>query len=91
MAENQGKCTGNCMACTMFQRQYCASQLAYSNMRMLEQMQKVVTDMKEKIEAMQSNEATLFDPTSKETKEEPRPIAQPGAGATVVPQESLTH
>ena len=38
MAENQTKCTGNCMACTIYQRQYCASQLSYNNMRMLEQM-----------------------------------------------------
>lgn len=70
MAENQTKCTGNCMACTIFQRQYCASQLAYSNMRMLEQMQQVVVSLKEnvmslseKVEAMQNNEAMLIDPT----------------------------
>lgn len=73
MAENQTKCTGNCMACTIFQRQYCASQLAYSNMRMLEQMQQVVVSLKEnvmalseKVEAMQNNEAMLIDPTEPE-------------------------
>ena len=74
MAENQTKCTGNCMLCTIFQRQYCASQLAYSNMKMLELMQQTMSDMNEKIEALQNNEATLFYPTS-ET------IAQSGDGA----------
>jgi len=91
MAENQSKCTGNCMACTMFQRQYCASQLAYSNMRMLEQMQKTVIDMKEKVEALQNNEATLFDPTAKapseEPKEQPKPAITPnGSGAVIAPK-----
>lgn len=61
MAEN--RCTGNCMACTILQRQYCASQLAYSNMRMLEQMQSNIEKLSEKIDAMQNNEAALFDPT----------------------------
>ena len=71
MAENQTKCTGNCMACTIFQRQYCASQLAYSNMKMLEQMQQTAATMqqdikalKEKVEAMQNSEAALIDPMS---------------------------
>ena len=76
MAENQSKCTGNCMACTIFQRQYCASQLAYSNMRMLEQMQQQMMKMEEKIEALQNNEATLFYPTIEEDKPQP-PAAQP--------------
>lgn len=62
MAENQSRCTGNCMACTIYQRQYCASQLAYSNMKMLEQMQKTMVSMQEKIEALQNSEAMLIDP-----------------------------
>ena len=62
MAEN--KCTGNCMACTIFQRQFCSSQLAYTNMRMLEQLQQTVTNLQQKIESMQNNEALLFDPTA---------------------------
>ena len=73
MAES--KCTGNCMACTILQRQYCASQLAYSNMKMLEQMQQVVVELKEsvktideKVEAMQNNEALLIDPMEPNTK-----------------------
>ena len=85
MAEIQNKCTGNCMACTIFQRQYCASQLAYSNMRMLEQMQQAIHRMEEKVEAMQNNEATLIDPmmpvATPQVTTEPKPIAQQGAGA----------
>lgn len=85
MAEIQNKCTGNCMACTIFQRQYCASQLAYSNMRMLEQMQQAIHRMEEKVEAMQNNEATLIDPmmpvSTPQVTTEPKPIAQQGAGA----------
>ena len=94
MAENQTKCTGNCMACTIFQRQYCASQLAYSNMRMLEKLQQVVVSMKEnitalgeKVEAMQNNEAMLIDPTGKpaeETAQTERPAAD-ATGTTAVP------
>ena len=76
MAENQTKCTGNCMSCTIFQRQYCASQLAYSNMRMLEQVQQFMVSMNEdvkslsdKVEAMQNNESTLFYPTITESSD----------------------
>ena len=79
MAENQTKCTGNCMACTILQRQYCASQLAYSNMRMLEQLQKEIVDIEKKIEAIQSNEGTLFYPTIDDASPS-EPIAQNGDG-----------
>ena len=74
MAES--KCTGNCMVCSVFQRQYCASQLAYSNMRMLELMQQTITELGEKRDAIQNNEAALFYPT---TEAEPKErIAQQG-------------
>ena len=66
MAES--KCTGNCMACTVFQRQYCASQLAYSNMRMLEMMHQTITELSEKIDTIQNNEASLFYPNTEEPK-----------------------
>lgn len=74
MAES--KCTGNCMACSVYQRQYCASQLAYSNMRMLELMQQTISELNEKIDAIQNNEATLFYPTS--DSEQKEPTAQQG-------------
>ena len=88
MAENQSKCTGNCMACTILQRQYCASQLAYSNMKMLEQLQQTVAgvlvnmkSLSDKIDAIQNNEATLFDPTERSAIPSPEPpITQSGDG-----------
>ena len=82
MEQNQNfKCTGNCLNCLPAQRGYCASQHAYSNMKVLDAMMELVVgmkvdikDMAQKIEAMQNNEAMLFDPT-KEI------IAQSGEGA----------
>lgn len=80
MAEIENKqtqhCSGNCMKCSPFQRAYCSSQLAYSNMRMLELVEQNIETMQgqmaklaEKVEAMQNNEAMLICPTS-EPKEE---------------------
>lgn len=73
MAENvtskQG-CTGNCMNCTLFQRQYCASQIGYNNMSLLSTLIEDVRELHTKIDAIQNNEATLFNP-----------IAQEGSGA----------
>lgn len=70
MAENQFKCSGDCLRCHPNQRQYCASQFTYNSMRMIEQMQAslstmqgTIDEMKVKIEAIQGNEANLFDPT----------------------------
>ena len=63
------QCSGNCMACNLFQRQYCASQISYSNMRELEKMRELLDGMQsqfeklnEKIDAIQNNEATLINP-----------------------------
>ena len=97
MEQNQFKCSGNCLQCQPAQRAYCASQHAYSNMKVLDQMMGIVIamqgdmkEMKEKIEAMQNNEASIFDPNAdvvieadKEEKSEIQnlPIAQQGSGA----------
>ena len=62
MAETKTQCTGNCMGCTIFQRQYCASQITYNNMRILEQMAATIASLQDKIEAIQSNEGTLINP-----------------------------
>ena len=66
-----GHCTGNCKLCNLYQRQYCASQIAYTNMRMLERMEQEIVILKsvtrklnEKLEAIQNNEALLLDPTT---------------------------
>lgn len=72
--ENQFRCTGDCFKCQPLQRQYCAAQFTYKNMRMLERMQEslasmqgTVDELREKIEAIQGNEAAIFDPTVRET------------------------
>lgn len=70
--ENNFKCTGDCLKCHPNQRQYCAAQITYNTMRMIETMQGTIEEMKVKIEAIQGNEASLFDPTD---------IAQSGDGA----------
>lgn len=82
-----GHCSGNCMKCSPFQRAYCSSQLAYSNMRMLElveqnmeAMQGQVAKLAEKIEAMQNNEADIFAPNLVATPMSPANITQEGVG-----------
>lgn len=72
------QCSGNCKQCNLFQRQYCASQLALTNMRMqermmqqLQKMQMHLDDIDRKVEAMQNSEASLIEPN----------IAQQGDGA----------
>ena len=87
----QGRCTGNCMQCTIYQRALCASQVGYYNMKMLETMMQItsslqhdVNELAEKIEAMQNNEALLFDPAKPDANATgvvpARPIAQSGDG-----------
>lgn len=65
------KCTGDCLMCSAGQRQYCAAQFTFANMRMLESLQTAfaelngnVKDLKAKMDAIQGNEATLFNPTA---------------------------
>lgn len=86
MEQNQFRCSGNCLQCQPAQRAYCASQHAYSNMKVLDQMMGIVLGMQsdiktlsEKIEAMQNNEADIFIPSLEEKEEEK--IAQEGVGA----------
>lgn len=72
--QQQPACSGNCLKCFPAQRQYCASQHAYSNMRVLdkvmetlasmqqqmEAMRETVAETARKIEAIQSGEAEVF-------------------------------
>lgn len=95
MADNNRtfKCSGNCLDCPPAQRAYCASQHAYSNMKVLDNMmgvlsrmqedmaalQGAVGDMAAKIEAIQSGEASVFNPASCEEGRDgfmPEPLAQ---------------
>ena len=87
MEQNQFKCSGDCLRCHPNQRQYCASQFTYNSMRMIEQMQAslstmqgTIDEMKVKIEAIQGNESSLFDPTKDDL------IAKPISGATEIAQ-----
>lgn len=59
--EGKFQCSGDCLKCMPAQRTYCASQHAYSNMKVLDQLMSEVLSIKEKIEAMQNNEAMVFD------------------------------
>lgn len=86
MAENQFKCSGDCLRCHPNQRQYCASQFTYNSMLMIEKMQAslstmqgTIDEMKVKLEAIQGNEASLFDPTH--VSDSVSVIAQSGDGA----------
>ena len=88
----QFKCPGNCLQCLPAQRQYCASQHAYSNMKVLdkimetlfsmksqiETMQGTVAELSAKIEAIQNGEASVFDPNG-EGELFPKELAK-GAG-----------
>ena len=76
--QQQPACSGNCLQCFPAQRQYCASQHALSNMRVLdkvmetlasmqgtmEAMQGTMEELARKVEAIQSGEAALFDPSA---------------------------
>lgn len=80
MAENNQnfQCSGNCLNCIPAQRQYCASQHTYSNMKVLDRMMEVLNKMQQdmtamqctvqemaaKIEAIQNTEADVFSPNA---------------------------
>jgi len=71
--QQQFKCSGNCLQCLPAQRAYCASQHAYSNMKVLDTMMGIVIELKDdlkmlsdKIDAIQNNEASIFDPNAQE-------------------------
>ena len=80
----QFKCPGNCLQCLPAQRQYCASQHAYSNMMVLdkvmetltrmqgqiEAMQGSVKELAAKIEAIQNSEGAVFDPNGSAVESE---------------------
>lgn len=57
----QFKCQGNCLKCLPAQRQYCASQHAYSNMMVLDRVMETLVKMQERMEAMQGSVAELAE------------------------------
>ena len=79
MEQQEFKCSGDCLKCHPNQRAYCSSQFTYNTMRMVDDirksvstMQGTVDELKAKIEAIQNNEANIFNPSD---------IAQSGVGA----------
>ena len=74
--KQQFQCSGNCLNCLPAQRQYCASQHSYSNMKVLDNMMEIlkkmqtdmlamqgsVTELATKVEAIQNSEASVFAP-----------------------------
>ena len=69
-------CTGDCLRCSQAQRQYCASQFTFKNMRMLEGMvvslqllSAEVKNLSEKVEAIQNAEGEIINPTLKDWEE----------------------
>ena len=70
------QCSGNCLNCQPAQRQYCASQHSFSNMKVLDNMMEVlqkmqadmlamqgtITEMASKVEAIQNSESSVFAP-----------------------------
>ena len=70
-------CTGDCLRCSQAQRQYCASQFTFKNMRMLESMvvsiqslSEEVKSLGETVSAIQNAEGELFNPSEQEETEE---------------------
>ena len=69
MANNDFKCSGNCLNCLPAQRAYCASQHAYSNMKVLDSVmaeiltiKKSIGQLEERISTLQDGEASIFNP-----------------------------
>ena len=79
------KCSGNCLNCSPAQRAYCASQHAFSNMKVLDAMMGIVVemkgtieDMRSKVDAMQNTE--VFEPNMSRTPMSQTSIVQSGDG-----------
>lgn len=66
MAEEvKNRCSGDCKQCLPWQRMYCSSQLAYTNMKMLEFVQGEIMSLKQDIRMLNENyahENDLFNP-----------------------------
>lgn len=63
--QNKG-CTGDCKMCSIMQRGYCSSQIAYNNMQLLGSLQEQMKALSEKFSAMQGD-TELVAPMQKES------------------------
>ena len=75
--QQQFKCSGDCTKCHQVQRQYCAAQKGYDNQQLLLSLIGEVKELAAKVNAIQSNEALVFNPNE---AEEPTDISQEGDG-----------
>lgn len=83
-------CNGNCMTCSVMQRQYCSTQIAYNTMRMLEQLPEVLAKMQDSIKDVQESVRILSGDGIETLKPIKTDIAQEGSGAdTIDSQEKL--
>ena len=69
MANN--KCSGDCMKCAPFQRQYCASQMAYNAMGVMSSMSSQIDAIQSQIKALcakieEMNDGAVFNPLAKQ-------------------------
>lgn len=76
MAEQKQGCTGDCRACTVIQRGYCASQLAYNNMGLISTLTGMIKAAQDEIKALAARLDAIQDGELKEPKK-----AQKGDGA----------
>ena len=64
--QKQFQCTGDCLNCIPVQRQYCAAQNAYNNMRALERIEQRMAAMEEHFadigKKILSEETRVFNP-----------------------------
>lgn len=65
--QQQFRCTGDCLNCIPVQRQYCAAQNAYNNMRALERIEQHITTIEQHFanisqKMQQSEETQVFNP-----------------------------
>ena len=85
--KNQFKCSGDCLNCRVnpnerrTQWQYCAAQFTYNSMRMIEALHGEMKEIQTKIDAIQNNEASVFNPNEEKPEIPINPIAQEGDGA----------
>lgn len=81
---NAQPCNGNCMMCSVMQRQYCSTQIAYNTMRMLEQLPELLSKMQDSIKDVQESVRILSGDGIEILKPIKTDIAQEGSGADII-------
>lgn len=61
-------CTGDCKLCSIMQRGYCASQIAYNNMQQISAMRETLNALTERINAMECDAELVAPAASKKTE-----------------------